>query len=65
MTQDDASWDLPLDEEQRALLARVRLLVFDFDGGFTDNIELVDQSQFQFSTFPRVDVLVYVVVHYF
>jgi len=44
MTQDDASWDLPLDEEQRALLARVRLLVFDFDGVFTDNKVLVDED---------------------
>ncbi len=44
MTQDDASWDLPLDDEQRALLARVRLVVFDFDGVFTDNRVLVDQD---------------------
>lgn len=44
MTQDDASWYLPLDDEQRALLARVRLVVFDFDGVFTDNRVLVDED---------------------
>ena len=51
----DTSWDLPLDDEQRALAARVRLVAFDFDGVFTDNRVLVDEDGREAAFCTRAD----------
>jgi len=57
LTQGDASWNLPLGDEQRALVARVRLVVFDFDGVFTDNRVLVDEDGREAAFCTRADGL--------